>query len=361
MPRPICVDVLVVGLGPAGASAAAAGAESGLSVLAVDRRASVGAPVQCAEYIPAPLGKYASSPGVVVQRIRSMRTVLPSGNVAVSPCQGLMIDRARFDRTLADRATAAGAGLLTGCVLRRLDADQHLAWVCQRSPGAEQLLRVSYRLIVASDGPCSAVGAALGLKPLPVVQTRQYSVAMARPDEDIHAWLSEEFPGGYAWLFPKGDVGNLGIGVDRRLQPNLKLPLERLLARLVETGRVLPRIFGRTGGPIPVGGLRERLVHETVLFAGDAAGLTHPVSGAGIASAVVSGEMAGHAAAAYLFGKGDGALREYEEDIRDLFAGVLERAVNRRRELYSCWGCPGAQRDDRMRRGWIAFDEYYTD
>jgi digeranylgeranylglycerophospholipid reductase len=136
--------------------------------------------------------------------------------------------------------------------------------------------------------------------------------------------------------------------------------LDRLFARLVESGRILPRILGRTGGPISVGGLRDRLVHETVLFAGDAAGLTHPISGAGIAAAVLSGEMAGRAAAAYLAGKGEGVLKEYEEDIRDLFAGVLDRALNRRRELYSCWRGPDARRDEPMRRGWIAFEEYYA-
>ena len=57
------VDVLVIGLGPAGGAAATAAARAGLSVLAVDRRKEVGVPVQCAEFIPLPMGRYAQADG----------------------------------------------------------------------------------------------------------------------------------------------------------------------------------------------------------------------------------------------------------------------------------------------------------
>jgi digeranylgeranylglycerophospholipid reductase len=110
-------------------------------------------------------------------------------------------------------------------------------------------------------------------------------------------------------------------------------------------------VLVRTGGAIPVGGLRDPLVHGDVLFAGDAAGLTHPITGAGIAPAVVSGELAGQAAAG-------GALAGYEEEIRDQFAASLERAVARRRWLASRWRTAEARRDAMHRRGWIAFHDY---
>ena len=75
------VDVLVIGLGPAGSAAAAAAAQGGLSVLAVERRKAIGLPVQCAEFIPLPMGKYAQAEGVLRQKITGMKSYLPSGAV----------------------------------------------------------------------------------------------------------------------------------------------------------------------------------------------------------------------------------------------------------------------------------------
>jgi flavin-dependent dehydrogenase len=184
-------------------------------------------------------------------------------------------------------------------------------------------------------------------------------VPLTAPYEATDIWLSDRYPGGYAWLFPQGRVANLGVGAERALQPNLKQPLEALHAELASAGRVGREVLRRTGGAIPVGGLRVRLVEGRALFVGDAAGLTHPISGAGIAAAVISGERAGWAAAGFLAGEGR-ALEEFEEDIRDHFAVVLHRAVARRRALRSCWRTPAARSDSVMRWGWIAFEEYYA-
>ena len=118
-------------------------------------------------------------------------------------------------------------------------------------------------------------------------------------------------------------------------------------------------ILQRTGGAIPVGGLRERLVVNDVLFSGDAAGFTHPISGAGIAAAVVSGERAGLATAEYL-GGARAALDDYEEDMRDQFEPGLARAVARRRHMLDSWRGAEAGQDGFHRRGWIAFPEYFA-
>ena len=357
MSLPQAVDVLVVGLGPAGASAARAAAAAGARVLAVDKARVVGEPVQCAEFIPRPMGGCAREPGVLVQRITGMRTFLPSGHVEASAFPGLMVDRAAFDRTLARAARAAGATLATGTRLVALDAAARDVLLLDAA-GVRHAVR--YGALVAADGPHSPVGAALGLPRLEVVWTRQHTVPLLEPHADTDIWLSDDFPGGYGWLFPKGTVANLGLGTDKRWQRDLRAPLERLHAALAAEGRVGREVLGRTGGAIPVGGLRRRLVEGAVLFAGDAAGLTHPITGAGIPAAVVSGEAAGAAAAAWLGGEA-GALEDYEEDMRDRYGPTLARAVRRRRELACLWRTPAARRDAPLRRGWIAFPEYFDD
>ena len=349
------VDVLVVGLGPAGSSAAAAAARAGARVLGVDKRHEVGLPVQCAEFIPRPLGRYAQADGVLQQSIAGMLSVLPSGVRWHTEFPGLMIDRAAFDRALAAEARGAGAELATATQLVHLDAVRHQAIL--RSVAGEQTL--NYRLLVAADGPHSRVAQALGLANLETVQTRQYTVPLEEIYADTDIWLAPEYPGGYAWLFPKGGYANLGLGADKRLQADLKQPLDALHRRLVAAGRVGEAILQRTGGAIPVGGLRESLVVNDVLFSGDAAGFTHPISGAGIAAAVVSGERAGLATAEYL-GGARAALDDYEEDMRDQFEPGLARAVARRRHMLDSWRGAEAGQDGFHRRGWIAFPEYFA-
>lgn len=347
-------DVLVVGLGPAGAAAAAAAARAGLSVLAIDKRRQVGEPVQCAEFVPLPMGRYAKP--ALVQRITGMKSYLPSGEATYSEFPGLMIDRAGFDQALAMEASRSGALLRVQTALKGLDPQDHVAIL--RAPEGE-IERAAYRVLIAADGPHSPTGRALGLAPLPVVETRQYSVPLLRPYTDTDIWLSDEYPGGYAWLFPKGDIANVGIGADLSLVPDLKAPLERLCDKLAEEGLVGRCVSARTGGAIPVGGMRASLVHSDIVFVGDAAGLTHPITGAGIASAVISGERAGEAAVAFLRGRAD-ALAMFEDDMRDEFEDSLMRAVARRRWLMERWHTPAAQLDVTHKRGWIAFREYFA-
>ncbi len=348
------VDVLVVGLGPAGGAAAAEAARLGLRVAAVERKRRVGVPVQCAEFIPLPLGRYARAQGVLLQRIAGMRSFLPSGAMMRSAFAGLMIDRAAFDQALARQAQAAGAQILLGSRLIGLDFGAQRASVLTPGGGME----IAYGALIAADGPHSAVARCLGEPPLEVVHTRQYTVPLQRPAADTDIWLSPEYPGGYGWLFPKGRLANLGVGADKRLAADLKGPLDRLHRRLMEEGRVGGEIVGRTGGAIPVGGPRARLAVGNVMFAGDAAGLAHPVSGGGIAAAVLSGERAARAAAA--MGGGDRyAAAEFEQDIRDQFGAALARAAARRQWLARRREAGAAGEDAVQRRGWIGFPEYF--
>ncbi|MGA7799960.1 MAG: NAD(P)/FAD-dependent oxidoreductase [Gammaproteobacteria bacterium] len=351
------VDVLVIGLGPGGGSAAWKAAAGGARVLAVERNERVGEPVQCAEFIPSPMGGYAQHEGVRVQGISGMKSVLPSGAVVTTDFPGIMIDRARFDQAIARRAAEAGAELWTGSRLVGLEPSLRTAVIRRKAEGRES--RVRYRYLIAADGPHSPVAAAMGLPALEVVYTRQHTAALKVPYSDTDIWLSDEFPGGYGWLFPKGQVANVGLGADKRFEDNLKVPLERLHAQLVRDGLVEANVLYRTGGAIPVGGLRDRLAVDRTLFVGDAAGLTHPITGAGISAAVVSGERAGQAAAERLGGDA-GALDDFEEDVRDQYEVTIARAVERRRYLAQFWRTARAGEDAVQRRGWIAFDEYFA-
>lgn len=350
---PTEVDVLIIGVGPAGGSAARIAAESGLTVLAVEKKQAIGSPVQCAEFIPLPMSAYAAESPVRLQKITGMKSFLPSGEIEETEFPGLMINRQKFDEGIADKAKEAGAEIIEGAQLTGLDAERNLATVTRNKVTFE----VTYKALIAADGPHSRVAKCLNLPELDTVSTRQYTVPLKKKYFDTDIWLSDEYPGGYAWMFPKGEWANLGLGANKAIDSDLKAPLDRLHKQLVEKGLLGEEIVYRTGGAIPVGGLRDQLSIGNIIFAGDAAGLTHPITGAGISAGVMSGEMAGEAVSHWLKGDED-ALDDFEEEIRDQFEVTLNRAVKTRQWLKKIWRTQQAQEDKVMRKGWIAFDEY---
>jgi digeranylgeranylglycerophospholipid reductase len=323
-------DVLVLGLGPAGASAAVAAARRGCKVIALDRKREAGLPVQCAELVPAMLPVEA---GVVRQRIDSMRTFIEEDAPDATPhFPGRMLDRAAFDASLVREAVEAGADCRLGVVFKKIPA-------------------IKAKVIIGADGPRSLAGKAIGSVNTHLVETRQITVPLLEPHAATDIFLSADIPGGYGWLFPKGEVANLGAGVTPRYKAQLKSIVSRLHSRLIEEKRVGREILGLTGGAIPVGGLLKPcgfLGQTLVLLAGDAAGLANPVTGAGIAAAVHSGRLAGQAAAG-------ASAQTYQEELEDLYGAALERALRRRQELLQ-----GKPEKAALRRGWIAYPEYWT-
>jgi len=348
------VDILVVGLGPAGASAAAAAAEAGCSVLAVDRKSSAGEPVQCAELVTGMIGpEFGDMRQVIDQDIARMVTYVEDEPPHVTdPFPGHMIDRAAFDQSLITAAQALGVQCRFGTGLREITPQGAVL-----SDG-EQL---TARLIIGADGPRSKVAAAVGQSNTELVEARQITVPLSAPHDATDIYLSGTIPGGYGWLFPKADVAHIGIGVDSRHRHLLAELLNDLHQRLIEEGRVGETILKTTGGAIPVGGLRQvltRIGSCPVLLAGDAAGLANPVTGAGINSAVISGRMAGEAAAQWCAGD-NSALDEYGEEIESLFGTALARAKDRRAEITAVFDNNEQPSAEQMRRSWIAFDAYW--
>ena len=222
--------------------------------------------------------------------------------------------------------------------------------------------RLHPRVLIGADGPHSLVGAAVGQVNRELVDTRQVTVPLILPHDATDIFLSPDYRGGYAWLFPKGAVANVGLGVAVESRRTLKPLLAALCQKLASERRIGTRSFALTGGAIPVGGRLRSIGHlgETaVLLAGDAAGLTNPVTGAGIASAVQSGALAGRAAADFL-GDCAGAIEGYEEELGDIFDAALNRALRRRHQVLARY-VSGDRPDARtLSDGWIASPHYWA-
>ena len=349
-------DVLVVGLGPAGSRAAAIAAAAGLGVIALERRRTAGTPVQCAEFVPAAIEQ--DVPGVravTAQKIARMLTFVGKRPPNVTNhFHGLMIDRGAFDRMLAQEAARNGAE----CRYNETVLSVGFDGTVRTSTGA----RIQPQVLIGADGPRSRVGLAIGRMNCDLVETRQVTVPLVLPHDATDIFLSPHYYGGYGWLFPKGAVANIGLGVAQEERRLLKPLLATLYQKLAEECRIGTRTLALTGGAIPVGGRLRSVGHlgrTTVLLAGDAAGLTNPVTGAGIASAVQSGTLAGRAAADFL-GDCVGAVDDYEEELGDIFDAALNRALRRRRDLLAGYARGGRPDDRALSDGWIASPQYWA-
>jgi digeranylgeranylglycerophospholipid reductase len=305
------VDVLVVGAGPAGSTAARLAAQAGARVLLVERKSCIGRPVQCAEYVPAQIVQYAPLPKrCIAQRIETMSTHLPDGERVETPAAGYVIDRALFDKALAVRAHQAGAQVWTGA--RAIERTAHGALIRQGGRTVE----VEASVLVGADGPRSTVGRWVGHENTAYIDARQVEVVLPSPRASTEIYFHPLYRGGYGWLFPKGDTANVGVGASREM-----------------------------GGD--VGQLRA----GNVLLVGDAAGHTHPITGAGVASAVIGGTLAGQAVAR-------AALDEYEREWASFMRGPLRHALAKKRHLDQDWSDDPGQLGRLLRETWVAFRAY---
>ena len=338
------VDLLVVGGGPAGAMAALEAAKAGAQVLLIDKKRRFGALPHCAEFVPRLLAREVSFPSrSQVQPVEGMNTIL-QGEKHFTPGPGWILDRQVFDHGLVLAAAQAGARVWAGA---KLMGRQGETWEIQRGG---RRFNITPGAVVAADGAASLTARLAGWPSQALMAGVQMQVPLARPLERTLVYLEPAIRHGYAWLFPRGQAANLGLGC--RVQAKPQRLLGQLRARLMEQGLVLPGVLSLAGGAIPVSGPRDEISQGRVLLAGDAAGLTHPVTGAGIPQAVFSGGEAGKAAARLAGGQGE-AGDEYQHEVLARYGKHLARGLAARLELEQGWD--GGDFAGLMARTWPAW------
>jgi digeranylgeranylglycerophospholipid reductase len=347
-------DIVVVGAGPAGSSAAGAAARQGMRVLVLERKERIGFPVRCAEYIPGQLlGLAEVGRDFVVQAVDGMKTYFSGRLINESSFPGCVIDRCRFDVALATKAQEAGAEIRTGVSVTGFRGGALFI----RSVSGERRT-VDARVIIGADGPHSRIGRQIGLKNTNLIPGIQVRAALTAPLKMTEVHFLDDIHAGYGWVFPRGDHANVGLGMKPRAGGvSLAHALNRFTARLVDRGIITQEFRSRTAGWIPAEPLR-RFASDNVYLVGDAAGHTHPITGAGIAQAVLGGRMAGkHAALAVKSGDPASGGEAYQEEWADTFAESHDRAWNRRLLMESRWN----ELEEVIRSCWVTFREYHAD
>jgi geranylgeranyl reductase family protein len=349
-------DVIVVGAGPGGSSAAYHLARAGLDVLVLEKSTFPREKV-CGDGLTPRAVKQLAGLGIPLKpedgwfpnkglRIigGGVRIELEWPELTSYPGYGLVRSRLGLDETVARAAQRAGARLhegvnVTGPVV---DDSGRLAGVTARRTGDADGSEHTYRarLVVAADGNSSRLSLAMGLRkrddrPMGVA-IRTYYRSPRHDDDYLETWLDlwdgDALLPGYGWIFGVGDgTSNVGLGLlntsSSFQQVDYRAMLRRWLANMpaewgyTEENRTTPI----RGAALPMGFNRTPHYTRGLVLVGDAGGMVNPFNGEGIAYAMESGEIAARVIAKALArpsrAGADLVLQSYPRALKDAYGG----------------------------------------
>ncbi|MCG2829185.1 NAD(P)/FAD-dependent oxidoreductase [Methanothermobacter sp. K4] len=335
------VDVLVIGAGPAGSTAAKHAAMGGASVLLIDKKSEIGAPKRCAEGVS--VGGLESlgiepNPRWITKKLDGVRLVSPNGtdvwltsDKVELPEAGYILERKVFDKHMAMDAARAGSKIMVKTLATGMEKTVDGYLVSAECMGRE--FEIKARIVIAADGPESRVARWAGLntatRPKDMESAAQFEMVGVEMEDNncIEFYFGSVAPGGYAWIFPKGDdIANVGLGV---LSTETDKSAYEHLLEFVEScpaTRNAQPVELNIGGD-PVGGMPKELVADSLMVVGDAAGQVNPLTGGGIISGMTGGMLAGRVAAAAI-SEGDVSKRrlsEYERICREEIGKEIDK------------------------------------
>lgn len=338
-------DVIVVGAGPAGSITAATAASAGFRTLVLEKNSSCRSP--CAGYVSRTINLELPEDCIIQSKVKTMRTYFPDLSFQDFQLDGLVVDRPSFDMALVMKAKESGAEIKWDSPLSKLIQD-----------GVEFRGGKAFgKVIVGADGVFSKTAALLGMEKQRVAMCAQYHINGIRPlPETGEIFFDNNYaPGGYAWVYPTGeDSAKIGLGLTRG---NPREYLDALIKESQVANRGGTRKKEYITGTLPVGGLREKLVINNVLLAGDSAGMADPITGAGINNAVLAGEVAGRTIIEALEHDDLEMLLNYEARIRRLLGRTMDRALEKRKRLDACVNNELLQ--EQLPELWVAFKRYW--
>lgn len=304
----VAYDVLIIGGGPTGLSAAITTIKKGLKTLIVEEHPVVGHPLACGEGISA--NKFYSLENMpkikdqlddqnlrLLQResfiertINAQRFFFGKLGVATAKLHTITINRPLFDQLMSKKAQDLGAELLLGTQVISINRVKGRLQV-NTTNGTHKA-----NVVIGCDGPSAHSVRMMGLQPpKEYVQGVEYKINGVFTDAldfyfDFHKFKNMH----YGWVFPKKNHTNIGVVVNPASKPMNVLNL--FIKHLKLKNFVEEDIIGKIAGIIPASGPIPKLYCDNYMVAGDAGGLTNTIFYGGIAIGIHSGMLTGQTA-----------------------------------------------------------------
>ncbi len=311
MPTDVTTDVLVIGAGPAGSMTAKWAAQSGARVLMIEKRQEIGSPVRCGEGMSKDwLKEVGIKPGRWINlEVEGARIYSPSEKVfeinekSAGNEVGYVVERDEFDKQLAIDAANAGVEVrLKTAALSILKDGGRVVGARVKQFG--ETFDVRAKVTIGADGFESQVGRWAGIPTN--IATRDMDTClqyrMTNVDCDVRYcdfFLGKVAPGGYVWIFPKGDgLANVGIGVQVS-QVTSPADARTYLDRWIDhhPGYAKGKKIDMVGGGVSISPPLKQTVTDGLMLVGDAARMIDPLTGGGIANGCIAGKICGTVAA----------------------------------------------------------------
>lgn len=335
-------DVVVVGAGPAGSITAKHAALSGAKVLILEKRAEVGSPVRCGEGLDKNgVAKIGIKPDKkwIANEVKGAHIYAPNGKrIELKEGQagnevGYVIRRDVFDKELAKQAIWAGADIMVKTsAIEVIEKNGFIKGVKAKHMG--ERFHINASIVVGADGFESQIGRWAGIdttvKPKDVYTCFQYDMVGVDVDSDFSDfYVGSCAPGGYAWVFPKGEHrANVGLGLQVGMIKEKGEP-KRYLDEFVKTHKDLSKgtPIAHIAGAVSVCAPIERTVGNGILLVGDAARQIDPMTGGGIVNSGIAGQVAGKVAGEAVKEKDFSAefLSKYDKGWREKLESKLYR------------------------------------
>jgi len=331
-------DVVVVGGRLAGSTSSLFASKGGLNVLMIEKRQEIGTPVQCAEATTKetfnilemqPSEKYLCTDidGVAFYAPNGKHFQV-KGNNMYGFMEGYVLERKIFDKQLAIESAKAGTDIMLKTTVKDLiRKDGRVCGVVAKHLG--KTLDIKADIVIAADGLESNIAKMAGLKTVNKVEDiascAQYEMVGLDIDPNyLQIHHGEHIaPGGYLWIFPKGNgVANVGLGVI-----NAKETAYHYLKNFVKNFDATP-VELNIGG-VPLAGPMEKTFSSGLMVVGDAAGQVDPMNGAGIQNTVKCGRIAGEVAVEAMENDDTSSkyLKKYEDQWRSAIGKTLETSL----------------------------------
>lgn len=303
-------DVIIVGAGPAGLSAALPLVKTGISTLILEKKKVIGFPNHCGEgvshYVLDFLG-ISEDKNWIVRKMKGIKIFFPNGKMLYYPMKSYGIDRTLFDQELAINAIKNGAKILLHKEVINITKNNGLWEIITRN---SETFKGKY--LIAADGAVSTIRRILGIREN-LIGGIQYKFDHIKKFEDEYFWFynNEKFQPGYAWIFDRDFETSIGVGGIKNLRSKLEVFLHSLG---IDPNKKKSVHCG--GIPNPKGPMK--VILSDVLFAGDAGGFVFPLTFAGIISALISGRIAGETVRDALIEKKPDILYTYTERVKSV-------------------------------------------